>query len=209
MREWMGEIESWKNRVIGSAGNRVSGTPLSTCFRLLLSAFTGPAFFHGLAGAAQGQSVCGNILSDRGACGHVRSFADAHRRNQSGIAANESTVFDNGYVLVDSIVIAGDCPGANVDAIADFGITQIGEMVGLGAAPQSGLLGLHEIPDMRALANFAFRAQMRIRTENRMRGDLGLVNDATWPDQHAVCDLRVADDAIRANAAARTYAGIA
>src|SRR5205823_7819077 len=109
------------------------------------STLTGPAFFHGLAGAAQGQSVCGDILSDRGACGHIRALADTHRRHQGGIAADESTVFDNGYVFVDSIVIAGDCPGAYIDASADFGITQIGEMVGLGAAPQSGLLDFYKV----------------------------------------------------------------
>src|SRR5437899_5986986 len=68
----------------------------------------GPTFFHSLASAAEGEGVGGNVIRDARTGSNVRSFADAHRRYQSGIAADEISVFDDGDVLLLSVVVAGD-----------------------------------------------------------------------------------------------------
>src|SRR5207247_1656311 len=82
-------------------------------------------------------------------------------------------------------------------------------MVGLGTTAQSGLLGFYKVADVHAFANLASRTQVRIGPENRMSSDMCLVNDATRPDLHTVCDLRVADDAVRANAAVGADSSVA
>ena len=42
----------------------------------------GPAFFHDLAGAAQGKRIGRDVFGDGGGGGHVSAFADPERRDQ-------------------------------------------------------------------------------------------------------------------------------
>src|ERR1039458_8021570 len=92
-------------------------------------------------------------MGDAGAGANVRALANADGRNQGGIRADEHSVANGGGVLVHAVVVAGDDAGADVYAVADDGIAAIGEMVGLGAAPQRGFLGLTKIADLRLLAD--------------------------------------------------------
>ena len=62
---------------------------------------------------------------------------------------------------------------------------------------------------MRAFANLAARTQMRVRSEDGVVRDLGLIDDASRPDLHVVADSRIADDAVRTNAAIGAYAALA
>ncbi len=43
---------------------------------------------------------------------------------------------DRGAVFVEAVVIAGDGAGTDIAAGADGGITQIGQMIGLGAGAE-------------------------------------------------------------------------
>ena len=49
------------------------------------------------------------------------------------VAADECAFADARDVLVDAIVVAGDGSCADVGGVADFGVAEIGEVVGFGA----------------------------------------------------------------------------
>ena len=57
---------------------------------------------------------------------------------------------DDRAMLAVAVVVHGDRAGADVAARPDVGIAQIGQMVGLGAAPHARGLELDEVADMRA-----------------------------------------------------------
>src|SRR5260370_30458474 len=75
---------------------------------LAFSPSLGPAFFHFLPGPAEGQRVRGDILSNAGARGHIRPFADAHRRHQRSVTADERAIFNHCEMFLFAVVIAGD-----------------------------------------------------------------------------------------------------
>src|SRR4029077_11153112 len=122
-------------------------------------------------------------------------------------AAHKCAVFDHGHVFRGAVKITGNGARADVDLLTDFGVAQIGEMVGFGAAAQPGLFGLHKVAHVYAFANLTAGAQMRVRANQRTGRNSRLINDATGPDQHVVRNLRVADDAEGAYTAVRTDLG--
>ena len=119
----------------------------------------------------------------------VRSLAQLDRRDQSGIAADKYSVFDDRLVFMHAVVVAGDGAGTDVHAFANFGVAEIGEVVGFRSLAQANLLGLHKIADVRAFADVASRAQMRIRAEDRAVCDARIVEHAAGADENAVADL--------------------
>ena len=84
----------------------------------------------------------------------IGSLAEAHRRDQGGVAADEDAILDDGRVFTHSVVVAGDRPGADVHALTDFGVAKIGEVVGFGSLAQPRLLGFDEIADVGALRRY-------------------------------------------------------
>ena len=99
-----------------------------------------------------------HVLRDGRSGGDVRARANAHRRDQLRIRSDERAVLDDGLVLVHAVVIARDRAGADVRALADRGVAQIRQMVGLRAASQRRFLELDEIADVRAVADVGLRA---------------------------------------------------
>ena len=81
-------------------------------------------------------------------------------------------------------------PGADVHAFADFGIAQIGEVVGLGPFAQPGLLGFDEVADVGPFADIATRPQVRVRPKLRAVAHDGIFQDAAGTDQNSVANLR-------------------
>src|SRR3954447_696507 len=88
------------------------------------AALARPLFLIFLARATDAERVGGHGLRDHRAGGDVRSGADFNGRDQSGIAADESSFADGGRVFLLSIVIAGDRAGADVDLRANLGIAE-------------------------------------------------------------------------------------
>ena len=131
-----------------------------------------PAFFHDLPPAADGQRILRNVVGDAGCRSDVRALANAHRRHQRAVAANENVVVDDGLVLVDAIVIAGDRTSPNVYAGADLRVAQVREMIRLRSLPQLDLFGLNEITDVSTFTDLASWTKMRIRPDNRSRPNL-------------------------------------
>ena len=112
----------------------------------------------------------GHVLGDRRAGGDVGALADRDRRDQLRVAADERAVLDRRLMLRLAVVVAGDRAGADVDLLADHRVAEIGEVVGLRAAAERGLLQLDEVADVRVLADVRLRPDVRERPELARRG---------------------------------------
>src|ERR1700681_1825974 len=148
-----------------------------------------PAFFYYLAGPAQGQGIGRDIFGDCGCGGYVCALSDPNRRNQDAVAAYENAFFDDGVVLADPVVVTGDGSRAHVYFLADFGVSQIGQMVCLGAFADAGLLQFNKISDVGIFADFATWAQMAVRAERGACPDHGMFKYAARLDQDLISDF--------------------
>ena len=113
----------------------------------------GPAFFGHLSSASDCQSVRRNIFGDARSCADIGSLAELDGRDQRGVAADENAVLDNGLVLVNAVIVAGDGSSPDVDARADLRVAEVSKVVGLGSLAEPDLLGLDEIADVRAFTD--------------------------------------------------------
>ena len=114
-----------------------------------------------------------HVLGDDAARADDSAVADLHRRDQRGVRADERARADIGVVLVEAVVIAGDGARADIRARADARIADIGEVVGLGALFDRGVLHLDEIADMRTFADLRAGTQPRIGPDDRAAADFG------------------------------------
>src|SRR5512142_617518 len=108
-----------------------------------------PALFVHLPAARDGQRSGGDILDDRRSGADVRALADAHRRDQLRVAADERAVLDDGLMLLLAIVIARDRAGDDVDPLATRRVAEIREMVRLRPLAERRLFQLDEVADVR------------------------------------------------------------
>src|ERR1019366_1122074 len=139
----------------------------------------------------------------------VSAIADADGCDQNGVTADEGVGADDGAVLVHAIVVAGDGAGADVGALADLGIAQVGEVIGLGAASQLDFLGLHKIADVRLGADLAAWAESRVGAEDGCLPDDGLFGEGAVVDADLIADAGVADDRVAADEAVAADGGFA
>ena len=93
----------------------------------------------------------------------------------------EGTFADQRFMLAETIVIAGDCSGADIRLGADRGVTKIGEMVGLGAGTECRLLHLDKITDLHAVFTFGAGTKPRIGTNDATRPKPACLQDARRP----------------------------
>src|SRR5258708_33971119 len=98
--------------------------------------------------ARHGQLAGGGVLVDRGPGADIGAAGDAQRRHERRVGADEAVVLDHGAVLRRAVVVAGDGAGADVDALAELGVADIGEMVRLRGGAEAAGLHLDEIADM-------------------------------------------------------------
>ena len=99
-----------------------------------------PTLKIGLAGTCNAQRTGRNVLGDSRTGSRKRTVAQLDRRNEVGIAADEAVVTDLGAVLVIAVVVDNDRAAAEVDALADGRVTDIGQVRNLGAVADGGLL---------------------------------------------------------------------
>ncbi len=90
-----------------------------------------PALFCDLSPTSYSQGIGRYVFGNARSRADVCALANSDRRHQRGIAADEGSVFNRRSVLVDAIVIAGDGARPDVHAFTNFGVAQIGEVVGL------------------------------------------------------------------------------
>src|SRR6185369_1075379 len=95
----------------------------------LLSALDGatldrtlPSLHRDLLGARQRELVGRRVLGERGARAQRCAAPHAHRRHQLRVRTDEHVVLDDGAVLVDAVVVAGDGTRPDVDVLADAGV---------------------------------------------------------------------------------------
>ena len=70
-------------------------------------------------------------------------------------------------MLVLPIVVRGDRPGTDIRVLADGGVTEIGQVLGLGALADEGLLGLDEVADLGGVVKLGAIAEVRERSWSR------------------------------------------
>src|SRR5256885_1138361 len=133
-----------------------------------------PAGNGNLARACHGELALGRVLVDGRARADVGTASDAHRGHQRGIGADEAVVLDDGAVLCGAVVIARDGAGADVDARAELGVADVGQVVGLRGVAQAARLDLDEVADVHLVSEARARTQARVR-----------------PDAAALADVRV------------------
>ena len=107
-------------------------------------------------------------------------------------------------MLVRAVVVRGDRAGAEVDALAERRVADVGEVVGLGAVAERGVLDLDEVADVDVAAERRAGAQARERSNRRARADARAerlaVDVREGPDRRAGGDGRVLHQAVRADA---------
>src|SRR5690606_16300805 len=104
-----------------------------------------------------GQLPGWRILADRRAGADVRATRNADRCDERRVRSDEAFVLDYGAMLGRAVVVARDRPGPDVHASAHLGIADIGEMVRLGAGPETARLDLDEVADVDAFAELGAR----------------------------------------------------
>src|SRR5947209_11152935 len=91
----------------------------------------GPSFFYDLLTASDGQCIIRHIACDARCSADVSAFTHSYRSDQSAVAADEGAVFNHGCILSEPIKVAGNRSGADVDAGANLGVSQVSQMVDL------------------------------------------------------------------------------
>ena len=119
----------------------------------------GPAGLVYLVRATDGEGVRFHRLRDHGTCRYVRTVLDANRRNERRIAADKHVLADNRRVLLRAIVITRDCSGADIYSGSDGRISEIGEVVRLGAAAKARVFQLDKVSDVTGLPRFGIQTQ--------------------------------------------------
>src|SRR5688572_26797561 len=90
--------------------------PYTTLFRSL---------DHTLRRSAQRERIGRNVLRDGRAGADIRAAADADRRDELRVGADERAIFDDGLVFVLTVVVARDRARADVHVRADVGIADV------------------------------------------------------------------------------------
>jgi hypothetical protein len=91
-----------------------------------------------------------HILRDYGAGAGGGFPADADGGDEHGVAANESTIFDHGLMLVLAVVVAGDGARADIHVRAHRCVADVAEVTGAATGPDARGFDLDEIPDVHA-----------------------------------------------------------
>src|SRR5436309_1310310 len=88
-----------------------------------------PAFFHNLLRSPDGQRLRGHILGNARRRANVRPFAELYWSDERRVTADKHAILNHGCVLVHTVVVAGDCSGANIYAFSNLRIAEISKMV--------------------------------------------------------------------------------
>src|SRR5947199_2648832 len=145
------------------------------------------------------------LVDDRSCTGHG-SLADANRRDEHGVAADEGLILDVRVVLAGPVVVAGDRSGANVDAGTDGDIAEITHVVDLGVIADRGILQFGEVPDLDEAAYARPRAQAAVGPYPRPLADGPLLH-GRGHDRDAVTHGSVDQPGLRPDGAARPHRG--
>ena len=106
------------------------------------------------------------------------------------VGADECVILDHGAELVGTVVVAGDGTGTDIDAAADRGVADVGEMVGLGMVGDGRILDLDEVADMNVATEFGAGAQPSIGADDGLLADHRILDVAEGGNAGAAADAR-------------------
>src|SRR5260370_13791170 len=164
--------------------------------------FCGPARFVDLATAGDSQSIGGDIFRNCRTRGDVCAIANAHGRDEGSIAADENFIPNRRRILVEAVVIAGNCARTDVAFRSDLRIAQVREVHRLGAFADCAFLEFHEIADARTAFQMIVRAQSRKGTDDDAVIEAALRYHAMRLDGYVLAKDGVGQHAARSNDAA-------
>ena len=153
-----------------------------------------------LFGARQRQFFRWGIASNDRTGADCGARRDLDRGHQRGIRADERIGSDPSTMLVDTIVVASNGAGSDIDAGVDIAITDITQMIHLAAIGHQGFFYLDKVTDMAASTDLRSGAQPRKGSDSCSSTDLGPLHDAVGKNLRACADLAVDQQAIRPNA---------
>ncbi len=96
-------------------------------------------------------------------------------------------------MLFPSIIVAGNRPGSDVDAVLDLTIPQIGKMHGFRLLSEHRTLHLDEVPHFRLLADDRIRSYAGKRSDSRLIFDDAFHDHRRTKNLHAVSESRISD----------------
>src|SRR5216683_3102303 len=132
-----------------------------------------------------------NVFAHGRAGAHVRALVHGHGGDELGVRPDERAVLDDRHVLLLAVVVASDRARADVHALADHRVAQVGEVVRFAALSQHRLLQLHEVADVRLFGNLRTGPQTCKGPHDRPLAEPGAVQMAVREDARAVLDLHV------------------
>src|SRR3990170_8946259 len=109
------------------------------------AAALGPPLLGHLVSPPDGQRARRDVLGDDRAGADVGVVADGERRDQARVRPDERPGADLRLVLRGAVVVARDRPRPDVRALADGGVPEIADVVGLDPAPDGRRLDLDEV----------------------------------------------------------------
>ena len=101
-----------------------------------------------MAGAGEGEFVVFDVFGNRATCAGCNFVAEGNGGDQDAVGADTHFVADDGFVFVHAVVVGNDCACAEVGFAADFGIADVGEVVGFGAFADGGVFDFDEVADV-------------------------------------------------------------
>src|SRR6185369_7688229 len=90
---------------------------------------------------------------------------DFDRRNQSGITPYKHPILDNRFMLMHAGVVAGNSPGADIDAFSDFRIAEASKVIGLRSLAQTNFFCLYKVAHFRAFTDITAWPQPGVRSQ--------------------------------------------
>src|SRR5260370_16763906 len=99
--------------------------------QLHLAVALGAALAVVLRAALDRHRIVGHVLGDHRARTDIGAVADLHRRHQRRIGADEGALADDGPVLAETVIVAGDGAGAEIGIAPDIAIANIGKIIDL------------------------------------------------------------------------------
>src|SRR5690606_1948341 len=108
-------------------------------------------------------------------------------------------ITDLGLKLVHTIVVAGNGTGADVGITTNGGVTDVGEVIHLGAFADDGFFHFAEVADFGAGVQIGARAQARIGADMAGSGGDGGIKMGIGFHLGTGADTAVFDHAVRAD----------
>ncbi len=130
--------------------------PVVLVFRFFYRAL--PSLDAHLPGTRQRQRLGRRVPRDCRAGTNGGALRNLDRRDQLSIGADKYIILDDSLMLVRAIVVAGNRSRADVDALANYGIAYVAEVVGLAAARNDAIFDLDKITDVNFVGQPGFQA---------------------------------------------------